>query len=196
MIRFACLIFTVLFFNQANSFAFPTPKPISFETWNLRNSGPASFAADYDFSGIVALSNCSGSLVKLPNSLPTDKALVLTNGHCLGGMRMLNPGEVVTNRAASRWVALLGANATPVGARLNTTKIIYAAMTKSDIAVYELNKTFAEIKAEYRMDPLLMSATSPADGTEIQVLSGYWRRGYSCSIEKTVFFCKRRRIFL
>ena len=35
-----------------------------------------------DFSGTVALSNCSGSLVKLADAPTSGPALVLTNGHC------------------------------------------------------------------------------------------------------------------
>lgn len=35
------------------------------------------------FAGTVALSNCSGSVVRAPSSLPGDPALVLSNGHCL-----------------------------------------------------------------------------------------------------------------
>ncbi len=40
-----------------------------------------NFTAQYDFEGIVALSNCSGSLIRLENSKDSDKAMVLTNGH-------------------------------------------------------------------------------------------------------------------
>lgn len=42
-----------------------------------KNSGAVNFA------GTVSLSNCSGSVVRMPNSAASDPALVLTNGHCL-----------------------------------------------------------------------------------------------------------------
>lgn len=35
------------------------------------------------FAGTVALSNCSGSVVRIPDAAPTDPALVLSNGHCM-----------------------------------------------------------------------------------------------------------------
>ncbi len=36
-----------------------------------------------NFAGTVSLSNCSGSVVRMPDSAASDPALVLTNGHCL-----------------------------------------------------------------------------------------------------------------
>ena len=44
---------------------------------------PPTLTADYDFEGIVALDDCSGSLIQLENSLDSDPAMVLTNGHCI-----------------------------------------------------------------------------------------------------------------
>ena len=38
---------------------------------------------DYDFEGIVKLSNCSGAVIKFIGQDLNDRALVLTNGHCL-----------------------------------------------------------------------------------------------------------------
>ncbi|HET6988105.1 MAG TPA: hypothetical protein VFI00_15880 [Kribbella sp.] len=46
---------------------------------------PAVQAPGADFTGIAALSNCSASLVRYAQSASTDKALVLTNGHCYEG---------------------------------------------------------------------------------------------------------------
>src|SRR6187551_503278 len=36
----------------------------------------------HNFTGIVRLSNCSGSIVRWPDSKPADKVMMLTNGHC------------------------------------------------------------------------------------------------------------------
>ena len=51
-------------------------------------SAPASSAATRfaTYDAIVALDNCSGSLVRFPGAADTDKAVVLTNGHCIGTM--------------------------------------------------------------------------------------------------------------
>ena len=47
----------------------------------------AAPAASGYLANTIALSNCSASLVRFPSSVDTDRALMLTNGHCYeGGM--------------------------------------------------------------------------------------------------------------
>ena len=72
-------------------------------------TAPAQAAVD--FAGTVGLSNCSGSLVRLPSSAPADKALMLTNGHCY---QLMKAGQVVTNVAADREVKLLNGASTEI----------------------------------------------------------------------------------
>ncbi|MFL6164566.1 MAG: hypothetical protein ACJ74U_20405 [Jatrophihabitantaceae bacterium] len=48
----------------------------------------------------IALSNCSASLVRYPSSLDTDRAMMLTNGHCYEG-GFLSAGQVLVNRSSS-----------------------------------------------------------------------------------------------
>lgn len=142
-------------------------------------------AATPDFAGIVALSNCSGSLVRVPQSQPTDPALVLSNGHCLQS-GMPQPGEVVVDRPSSRSFTLLDANANDV-ATLRAERLAYATMTGTDISLYELGATYQEIEARYGIEPLDVSPEHPVAGTDITVVSGYWKRTYSCSIDGFVY---------
>src|SRR5947207_3034389 len=67
-----------------------------------------------NFAGTVALSNCSGSVIRFPNSADTDPALVMTNGHCLE-TGFPGPGEVIVDQASSRTFSLLNSAATKVG---------------------------------------------------------------------------------
>jgi V8-like Glu-specific endopeptidase len=154
----------------------------------LVGSGAAPAAADVtakavtvDFAGTVALSNCSGSLVKLPTSASTDPALVMSNGHCLSG-GFLNPGEVVTNQTSSRTFSLLNSSGTSVDT-LRATKISYATMTDTDVSLYQLNRTYSQIQSSYGIRPLELSADHPVQGTAIKVVSGYWTKIYSCAID-------------
>ncbi|MFD0534454.1 hypothetical protein ACFQY7_12460 [Actinomadura luteofluorescens] len=71
-----------------------------------RPEAPPAQRAAVDFTGIVALSNCSGSLVRGPRSRDTDAALVLTNGHCLES-GMPEAGEVIVDQRSSRTFTLL-----------------------------------------------------------------------------------------
>jgi len=145
-----------------------------------------SMLADYDFSGIIRLSNCSASLVRLKDTSYT-KALMLTNGHCM--RRFQKPGEAIYNQPTTIRATLLNEDASKAG-RLVAKKIVYATMTRTDMAILELNKTYEEIKNEYGIEPLIISSDAPQVGTDIEVISGYWRRGFSCAIENIVYNLK------
>ncbi|WP_431678357.1 S1 family peptidase [Kitasatospora sp. KL5] len=153
----------------------------------LAGAAPASAATKgaaavtVDFAGTVALSNCSGSVVRLPGSVSTDPALVLTNGHCLE-TGMPAPGQVITNRSSNRSFTLLNSSGGSLGT-LRASKVVYSTMTDTDVTLYQLTSTYASIKSRYGINPLTMSASHPAAGTSIKVVSGYWKRIYSCSID-------------
>ncbi|NKE61811.1 trypsin-like peptidase domain-containing protein [Lentzea sp. PSKA42] len=140
-------------------------------------TAPAQAAVD--FTGIVKLSNCSGSLVRLPNSAPADKALVLTNGHCV---ELMKAGQVIVNRSDAREFRLLNGSGSEI-ARLRATKLLYATMTGTDAALYQLNTTYGQIQQQYRSRALELSASHPVAKTDIRVVSGYWKRIYSCQID-------------
>ncbi|MEU9732321.1 serine protease [Streptomyces sp. NPDC048002] len=134
-----------------------------------------------DFAGTVSLSNCSGSVVRMPDSEADDPALVLTNGHCLEG-GFPEPGEVVVDRASTRSFGLLNSAGTRV-ATLRASKIAYATMTDTDAAIYQLTRTYAQISSSYGISALTLNDTRPVTGTAISVVSGYWKRIYNCSVD-------------
>ncbi|MCM2576329.1 trypsin-like serine peptidase [Streptomyces meridianus] len=148
--------------------------------------GPKAKAVD--FAGTVALSNCSGSVVRMPDSQPGDPALVMTNGHCLE-TGMPDAGEVVVDQPSSRTFSLLNSRGNSVGT-LRASKIAYATMTDTDVALYELTTTYGQIEQSYGIDALELSATHPVAGTAISVVSGYWKRIYSCNIDGFVYRLK------
>ena len=134
-----------------------------------------------DFAGTVALSNCSGSVVRAPSSQPGDPALVLSNGHCLES-GFPGPGEVVLDQASTRSFTLLNAAGSGVGT-LRADKIAYGTMTDTDVSLYRLTSTYAQIESSYGIEALELDAGRPAQGTAITVASGYWKRTYSCDID-------------
>ncbi|MEU5519336.1 trypsin-like serine peptidase [Streptomyces sp. NPDC093250] len=138
-------------------------------------------AGAVNFAGTVSLSNCSGSVVRMPDSAADDPALVLTNGHCLES-GFPAPGQVLVDRASSRSFGLLNASGSKV-ATLRADRLVYATMTDTDAAIYRLGTTYAQIKSSYGIDPLTLSDTRPAAGTAISVVSGYWKRIYNCSVD-------------
>ncbi len=149
----------------------------------LAGASPVQAAptATVTFAGTVGLSNCSGSLVRMPGSAASDPALVLSNGHCLES-GMPGPGEVVLNQPSSRTFTLLSATGGRL-ATLRATKVVYGAMTDTDVSIYQLNTSYSSIQSRYGIAPLTVAAGHPVQGTSIKVVSGYWKKIYSCSID-------------
>ncbi|MGW6573379.1 S1 family peptidase [Streptomyces sp. NPDC054945] len=144
-------------------------------------SAPEATAVAVDFAGTVALSNCSGSVVRAPASQPNDLALVLSNGHCLES-GFPAAGEVVKDRPSSRSFSLLNSAGSKVGT-LRASKVAYATMTDTDISIYQLTRTYAQIQSQYGITALTLDAARPAQGSAIKVVSGYWKRIYSCNVD-------------
>jgi V8-like Glu-specific endopeptidase len=175
MITKICTFGLLGLFISTAAHALPLPKG------NMSSlSLPADFTADYNFEGIVGLSNCSGSFIRLENSRDTDNAMVLTNGHCLES-GMPGAGQVVYGKPSNRTFKLY--NTTEVVGRLNATQIIYSTMTKTDMTLYKVKETYAEVKAKYGVNPMTLSSQHPSVNDPIEVISGYWYRGYTCNIE-------------
>ncbi|MEU7603999.1 trypsin-like peptidase domain-containing protein [Streptomyces sp. NPDC041003] len=144
-------------------------------------TAPPATAVAVNFAGTVALSNCSGSVVRAPASQPNDPALVLSNGHCLE-TGFPAAGEVVKDRPSSRSFSLLNASGSKV-ATLRASKIAYGTMTDTDVSIYQLTKTYAQIQSQYGITALTLNDVRPAQGSAIKVVSGYWKRMYSCNVD-------------
>lgn len=96
--------------------------------------------------GAVGLTNCNGSVIRTPQSRPDDPALLLTNGHCVDGQRPA-PGKALVDKPAGFDVPIADREGWPkVTARSN--RLVYATMSGTDIAIYRLNKTYAELDAK------------------------------------------------
>lgn len=137
--------------------------------------------APVTFAGTVALSNCSGSVVRTPQSQPDDPALVLSNGHCIES-GFPRAGEVIVDQPSSRTFTLLGADAEELGT-LQADQLSYATMTDTDISLYRTTVTYAEIESKYHVRALLLDPRHPRKNTEITVTSGYWKKQYRCSVD-------------
>ncbi|MGG2464545.1 S1 family peptidase [Streptomyces sp. RGM 3693] len=134
-----------------------------------------------DFAGTVALDDCSGSIVKMPTSQPNDPALVMTNGHCLES-GMPSAGQVIVDQPSTRSFTVLDKAAGDLGT-IQATKVTYATMTDTDVTLYETGSTYAEIEQKYGIKPLELSTDHPTKGAGITVVSGYWKKTYTCSID-------------
>jgi trypsin-like peptidase len=128
----------------------------------------------------IALSNCSASLVRFPSSVDTDRAMMLTNGHCFEG-GFINNGVVVQNRASTRSGTLLNAAGTNLGT-VRADLVIYGTMTGTDVLLYRLTQTFAAIRTSFGQTALTISSSHPVAGTSMYIPSSFHKRIWNCSI--------------
>ena len=146
----------------------------------------AAEARDYDFEGIVKLSNCSGALIAFNGQPLSSNAIVMTNGHCIDYPNgYLKHGEVLSNRPVAREMEIFDRNMELHS--VLATRLLYATMTNTDIAFYELNESFNDIYRRTNIRPFLLDSARPLTGISIDIISGYWDRGYSCNISGFVF---------
>lgn len=166
------------------SFAFPVGPFDALKEYQERNHDNAMFNFNgYDFEGIIKLSNCSGSLVKFAGQSDDSLAYVLTNGHCVGNF--IDPGKYVYNKSTNRRMML--SNTDGEFKNVLATRLVYATMTGTDSAIYELTQTYAQIFDRFQVSPYTLTYNRPLAGTDIKIISGYWERGYSCNIDKFIF---------
>ncbi|WKD36440.1 S1 family peptidase [Streptomyces xanthophaeus] len=176
----AGLLLSLLLLGAAVTPAVAAPSAPTAPTTTPPAASEATAVA-VNFAGTVALSNCSGSVVRAPGSQPDDLALVLSNGHCLES-GFPAAGEVIKDRPSSRSFSLLNSAGSKVGT-LRASKVAYATMTDTDISIYQLTRTYAQIQSQYGITALTLDGARPAQGSAIKVVSGYWKRIYSCNVD-------------
>ncbi|GAA3851649.1 trypsin-like serine protease [Streptomyces sedi] len=137
--------------------------------------------------GAADLGTCAGSVVSTPASRPEDPALLLTNGHCVEGERPA-PGAALVDQPADREVPIADRQGYP-RTTARAERLVYATMTGTDIALYRLDKTYAQLEAEgakvFRLasdpvragDPLTLAYTSARLSCEADAVVPHLREG-------------------
>jgi hypothetical protein len=64
--------------------------------------------------------------------------------------------------------------------------ILYATMTGTDMAIYRLRETYAQIEQRFQVRPLTLARDYAPVGAAIEIISGYWGRGYVCQVEALI----------
>ena len=145
-------------------------------------AGPAAAQAvtAVSLASTIALSNCSASLVRYPTSVNSDRAMMLTNGHCYEG-GFLSAGQVLQDRRSTRTGTLLNAGGTALG-RVRADRVLYATMTGTDVTLYRLTATYASLTSQYGVTALTIAGSHPVDGSTMAIPSSYWKQIWNCSI--------------
>ena len=141
----------------------------------------SALALDARFEGTVGLSNCSGFVFVTAGMTPARPALMMTNGHCLttllGGI-VLSPGEARVDRPGSRAVSIV--NDQGVKLKFKTSRLVYATMTGTDMAVYELPLSYQDL-AQRGVRPFVLGST-PLVNESVEVFSAHKNSAHACSV--------------
>jgi len=143
-------------------------------------AAPAQAVQSVTLAGTIALSNCSASLVRFPNSADTDQAMMLTNGHCYEG-GMPSAGQVLVNQSSNRSGTLLDASGNSLGT-VRADLVLYATMTDTDVTLYRLTSTYDSIRNSTGATALTVAADHPTDGNAIGIPSSYWQQVWNCQV--------------
>lgn len=171
---------TAILFVSTATLARPLPKNMGFSPQILEPKSALTLA--FDFSGIVALRGCSGAIVKFTSD-ENAKAVVLTNGHCVG---MLNDGPTAVylhKPYVSSANAFINLN-TSVAAR--TTEIIYGMMAPHDLALLQLSMTYKDLAAK-GVKSFSLDATPAPIGESIFLASGYFQDVNQCDVVGIIY---------
>jgi hypothetical protein len=150
----------------------------------LIGGAPAQAAQAVTLAGNISLSNCSASLVRFPTSVSSDRAMMLTNGHCYEG-GFIKAGVVLQNRTSSRSGTLLNSSGRAL-ATVRADRVIYATMTGTDVTLYRLTSTYATLSSRWGATALTISSSHPAAGSSVAIPSGYWKEIWNCKIDSFV----------
>jgi len=151
-------------------------------------SGSTPFPEDTPFptdalSGTVRTDGgCTGAVFQTPSSQPGDPALMLTNGHCADPMP--EPDRAVVGEEADAAVLVLDEHGDTT-LRARTTALGYATMTGTDIAVYSLDKTYAQLE-EAGVLVRTVSSDLPQAGQDVRLLAGGSAVALDCRIGEVV----------
>lgn len=156
---------------------------VSKEGFKFNNDNSIPFA-----NVNIPVGDCSGSVFKMPGMNENQKALVLTNGHCVGLGKFMNQfpdnGEFLINSFVSDTL-FLKRDKSEVGDTIQYKKVLFATMTDADLAIIEVEKTYKEIeKLGYKVFSL--AKESPTVGMILEYDS-YNRDVKSiCVVEKII----------
>src|SRR6478736_8224012 len=136
------------------------------------------------FAGTARLPGCSGAVVRWPAALDTDRAVVLTNGHCVR-QPFLGAREVLVGEKRWTRVDLLDGEER-VGLEARAVRLQYASMYRTDIALLTLRETYADL-AVRGVTPLSLATAGPSRGDRIRIPSGYWTEQRACTTTGTAY---------
>jgi hypothetical protein len=93
--------------------------------------------------------------------------------------------EVLVDKLQYKLIELLDGGG-KVATTVRGTRLAYASMYRTDLAVYELRESYADLAAA-GVTPLTLATEGPARGDEIRIPSGYWTEQRACTTTGTAY---------
>lgn len=156
--------------------------------------------ARIQYNGLVKFwKTCSTSIIRFHESLKTDKAILLANAHCIRvdsdlfpeklkaaakGVDNRRVGHFLTNfDIAPNWVYDIQMINFLDGSTYETKakRVLYATHTLTDLALFELSETYAELEA-HGIKPLVLSKRPAKLGEKIAIPSAQYERQFNCAV--------------
>lgn len=135
-----------------------------------------------NLEGAASLGGCSASVVRTDKTKNNDPALLLTNGHCVP--ERPSPGQTLEDVAMTLAVTI-GDRQGYLQAKAETTRLISATMTGTDTALFELDQTYAQLKAK-GVKVFTLSGRSAKPGERVDIISSGNGNRFACTIEAVV----------
>lgn len=147
--------------------------------------------------GLVYIENagsfCSGSIFAPQGYDKNQKALVITNGHCTGmgssnifGGTYLSATEQLNYvEAPNTYLVLLKKNTAGGEIDINynsTARLLVATMYKKDLAIYEIEYSYAQLE-EGGYYPLILASKAPSLRSQVVYHSSAWGSQVACQLE-------------
>lgn len=137
-------------------------------------------ATPEELHNLASTSGCSAGYVDVGRARSA-KAVVVTNGHCASNL--LEARMAMVNQPANKAFNIFTADGGAVS--VTGTRLMYATLMDTDIALYELRETNAELEARGLRPFPFYSGEAPV-GSTVRVTSGYWRETQRCALERRV----------
>ncbi|STD11926.1 Uncharacterised protein [Dermatophilus congolensis] len=123
----------------------------------LGSTGTAHAAGQWkDADAVASLhfegnKTCSGAIVKLPGAKDSDKALLLSAGHCIPGPHLKDGESVANKKIAGTGNQVQIHKGSDKDNHLNplqtrVTDVVYATMTGTDVSLMKIDKTYSALQ--------------------------------------------------
>ncbi len=158
----------------------------------------SAWAAAPIVDGLVYIENpgsfCSGSIFAPQGYDKNQKALVITNGHCtgmgsaniFGGTYLAATEQLNYVEAPNTYLVLFKKNTASEGQidinYNSTARLLVATMYKKDLAIYEIEHTYALLE-EGGYYPLILGSKIPSLQSQVTYHSSAWGSQVSCQLE-------------